>query len=415
MDKAISHQELSRNRKKRYLLIGAILIIVTVAAFFLRKVFKPNVNRQSFTTAVVERGNVENTLTASGTVVPEFEELITSSVQASVQQVLLDAGSAVAKGQSVLLLDKSATQLQCQNLKFQLELKRNNIRKMKLDLDRSFFDLQSGNKVKQLQINSLEAAVENAKRLFKAGGGTREDIEQATMNLQVAQQEKIRLENEINSKQQTMQLDIHETEIAAKIQENELRELERKLQQADVVASRAGVVTWINKNIGAAVREGDALARIADLGSFKINGSISDSYADQIHIGLPVIINLNDTYVRGTIANIHPAVENSILSFDVQLSDRNNKLLRPNMKLDIYVVTNQHNNVLRVANGPAFRGGSVQELFVVKGNKAFRKKVNLGLSNFGFVEITAGLQAGEEVIISDMKDFNNTTEITINQ
>ncbi len=415
MDKAISPQELSRNRKRRYFLLVSILVVTVIAAYFLRKVFKPSLSRQSFTTAVVEKGNVENTLTASGTVVPEFEELITSSVQASVQQVLLDAGSAVAKGQSVLLLDKSATQLQYQNLKFQLELKKNNIRKMKLDLGSSFYDLQSGNKVKQLQINSLEAAVENAKRLYKAGGGTREDIEQATMNLQVAKEEKARLENEISSKQQTMQLDIHETEIAAKIQENELRELERKLQQADVVASRAGVVTWINKNIGAAVREGDALARIADLGSFKINGSITDSYADQLHTGLPVIINLNETYVRGTISNIHPAVENNIVSFDVQLSDRNNKLLRPNMKLDIYVVTNQHNDVMRVANGAAFRGASVQELFVIKNNKAIKRRINVGLSNFGFVEITSGLQPGDEVIISDMKDYSNTEEITINQ
>jgi HlyD family secretion protein len=52
------------------------------------------------------------------------------------------------------------------------------------------------------------------------------------------------------------------------------------------------VVTYVNKNIGATVHEGDALARIADLSSFKVNGSISDSYMDQLRNGMPVIVRV---------------------------------------------------------------------------------------------------------------------------
>ena len=144
------------------------------------------------------------------------------------------------------------------------------------------YDIKSNNDIKQLRINSLEADVENAKRLFKAGGGTREDIEQAEQNLKVALLEKQQLENEIKNKQQTMQIEIKEAEIASSIQQNELHELERKLQLANIVAGRDGVVTWVNKNIGAAVHEGESLARIADLSSFKVQGSISDNYLDQI-------------------------------------------------------------------------------------------------------------------------------------
>jgi HlyD family secretion protein len=121
------------------------------------------------------------------------------------------------------------------------------------------------------------------------------DIEQAELNLKVAQLEKKQLENEIKSKQQTMQIEIKEAEIALAIQENDLHELQRKLNLANIIATRSGVVTWINKNIGATVREGESLARIADLGSFKVNGSVSDNYMDQLHNGMPVIIRVNDT------------------------------------------------------------------------------------------------------------------------
>ncbi len=63
-------------------------------------------------------------------------------------------------------------------------------------------------------------------------------------------------------------VDIKESEIAAAIQESDLNELGRKMQQANISASRDGVITWVNKNIGAVVQPGETLARIADLGSF---------------------------------------------------------------------------------------------------------------------------------------------------
>jgi HlyD family secretion protein len=177
--------------------------------------------------------------------------------------------------------------------------------------------------------------------------------------------EKQQLENEIKTKQQTMQVQIRESEIAAAIQENDLHELDRKLKAANIVATRAGVVTWVNKNIGAVVHEGESIARIADLSSFKITGSISDNYLDQLHNGMSAIIRINETQIRGAVSNIYPSVQNGIVSFDIRLDEQNNKVLRPNMKVDVYLVTDSHNGVLKVANGRPFRGASIQNVFVL--------------------------------------------------
>ena len=264
-----------------------------------------------------------------------------------------------------------------------------------------------------MHINSLEADVENTKRLFKAGGGTREDIEKAELNLKVAQLEKQQLENEIKTKQQTMQVEMKEAEIAAAIQENDLQELERKLKLANIVASRDGVVTWVNKNIGASIHEGDALARIADLSSFKVQGSISDNYLDELHRGMAAIVRINETQVRGIVSNVQPSIQNSVVSFDIQLDERNNKLLRPNMKVEVFLVTASQNNVLRVANGAAFRGASSQDIFVLHHGKAERRTVSIGMSNFDYVELKNNVQPGEVIIISDMSSYKNAKEITI--
>jgi HlyD family secretion protein len=413
MDQIIE-QEVTAQKKKKRILIGLIALLVLVAAMWiLRVTLSSTINKSEITTAVVSEGSVENTLNATGEVLPEFEEILTSPISASIKSVVMDAGNKVKAGQSILTLDKSAAQTEFDKINFQMQSKRNEISKLKLDLNKSFFDMQSNNDIKQLRISNLADAVENAKRLFKAGGGTREGIEQAELNLKVARLEKKQLENEIKSKQQTMQIEIREAEIATAIQENDLHALQRKLQLASIVATRGGVVTYVDKNIGASVREGDALARIADLSSFKVHGSISDNYMDQLHNGMPVIVRINDTQLKGRVLNVYPSVQNSVVNFDVQLDERNNKQLRPNMKVDVYLVTNVHSKTMRIANGPAFKGAADQDIFVLNGGKAERRPVHIGLTNFDFVEIKDGVKPGDVVITSDMGEYKNAKELTI--
>ncbi|MBE9586424.1 efflux RND transporter periplasmic adaptor subunit [Mucilaginibacter sp. JRF] len=412
MDTVIDASVIQKKKKSRIIILSAAIALLVLSVWWVRSIFSSTMHRAEFTTGVVGLGNIENTISANGEVLPEFEEVITSPVNAAIKTALMDAGKKVKAGQAILVLDKSATENEFIKLQFQLETKRNEIKKLKLDLNKSFFDIQSSNSIKQLRISSLQDAVENAKRLFKAGGGTREDIEQAELDLKVALLEKKQLENEIRSKQQTMQVEVKEAEIAAAIQQNDLTELQRKLKLADVSATREGVITYINKNIGAAVHEGDVLVRIADLGSFKVSGTISDNYLDQLRAGMPVIIRVNDAPMRGHVANVYPSVQNGIVSFDVQLDERN-KQLRPNMKVETYLVTAAHSNVMRLPNGAALKGIGKQDVFVLSKDKAIRRTVTLGMSNFDYVEIVDGLKPGEVVITSDMSEYKNAREIQI--
>ncbi|RBL89972.1 efflux RND transporter periplasmic adaptor subunit [Chitinophaga flava] len=413
MDKVIDAEVLSHKRKKLIRIVSFLIVAIIIIILLLRSFLAQSVNKSAITTAVVERGDISNALNASGEVLPEFEEVITSPINASIQNVLLDAGSPVASGQPILSLDKSVSQSEYEKLKFQLESKQNDITKLKLELDKSFYDIKSNNNIKQLRINSLEADLENTRRLYKAGGATREDVEKIETDLKVARLEKQQLENEVKSKQQTMQVQMREATIAAAIQQNDLSALERKLRLASIVANRNGVITWINKNIGTAVKEGEQLVRIANLSSFKVQGSISDNHINQLNSGMPVIIRINDKQIRGTVSGIQPTIQNGIITFNIQLEERNSPLLRPNLKVDVFVVTSAKKDVLRVANGPAFKGASTQDIFVLNNGKAERRTVHIGLSNFDYVEIKDNVKPGDVVITSDMSSYINSKVITV--
>ncbi len=219
-------------------------------------------------------------------------------------------------------------------------------------------------------------------------------MEQAETNLRVAQHEKAQLEYEIKNKQEAMQVEMRETELESAIQAQGLAELQRKLDRAAIVAHRSGVVTWVNCNIGTTVREGEPLVRIADLQSFKVTGTIADNYSDKLSAGMPVIIRIQDSTIRGRIEIIHPSIQNNTITFDIQLDERHHPSLRPHLKVDVYPVTASGRDVTRAPNGAAFSGVSPMAVYVVQGNKAVRRMVHTGMVNFDYVEIKDGLKPG---------------------
>ena len=414
MDKELSPEITIRTRTRRGVIIGAVVLVIVVALVYFRSLLQTSVEAARIRVATADIGPVENTLSATGEVIPAFEQVITSPIRASVRRVILTPGTRVRPGQAILELDKSLTQIEYEKLKDQLALKQNGIEQLRLKLNKNLYDADINDQIKALNINKLAAEVEDTKRLLKVGGRTQEDVTRAENALKIALLEKKQLENDLTYNRQSMGASLKETQLQAQIEATNLKVLDHKLKQADIVADRAGVLTWVNDHVGSAVNEGEMLAKLADLGSFRVDGSASDAYADQLKSGLPVIVKINETNLRGTITQVKPSVQNGVMQFAVQLDDNRHASLRPNMKVEIFIVTNSSPRAVRVANGPAFKGKRRQYVYVMNSpTVAERREVEVGLSSFDFIEIKSGLQAGEKVIITDLSEYEHLERITI--
>lgn len=415
MDRELSDQVIQQ-RRYRNILWGVVILGALIAGlYFFRSALTTTLTTSKFRTAVAEAGNIENTITATGEVLPEFEQVITSPIQAAIKEVLLPVGTRVQPNQPILALDKEFALLKKEKLNDQLSLKQNSRVQLKLQLDKNLYDLKINNEIKGLRISGLKADLEDAKRLVTIGGGTAEAMEKVKLNLAIAQLEKKQLENDLAYKQQSVTSDLRELELQTNIQEKEIKEFARKLEKAEVVASRPGVLTWVNENVGTTVGEGEALARVADLASFRVEGAISDLYSERISIGQSAIVRINDQDLRGQISNIKPTIADGVIQFEVQLKFPNHDLLRPNLKVEIFLVTKSKQDIIRIANGPNFKGRKQQFIYVLQNGVATRRTVNIGLSNFDYVEILDNLAAGEEVIITDMKEYEHLAEVAINE
>src|SRR5450432_1687544 len=140
MDKAIEAEVVNSKKKKTFVIVLLLIVVFIAAIVALRSALSSTIKKSVITTAVVEQGDIENTITASGEILPEFEATITSPINASLQKVIIDAGSKVKAGESILTLDKSASQTEFEKLKFQLASKENDVKKLNLITTSSNFE-----------------------------------------------------------------------------------------------------------------------------------------------------------------------------------------------------------------------------------------------------------------------------------
>jgi HlyD family secretion protein len=235
------------------------------------------------------------------------------------------------------------------------------------------------------------------------------------LKLSIAERELQLLQEQALNQEERLQADLHTLELELKIQQKRLDELQKTIELAQTESAYSGVLTWVNSNVGATVRQGEPLAKVADLSRFTIEASVSDMYADRLHEGGAVNVRINDTDLPGVIRRVRPAVENGTATFVVDVDDPQHPMLKSNLRVDVYVVTSSASQVLRIENGPFYQGLNQQKVFAIEGDLAKAREVTFGASNFDYVEIEAGLHPGDEVIISNMEDYQQHQELKLKE
>ena len=415
MDRTINSKDINRRRRGKVVGWVAVVIAVLTGVWFGMKLLRPSADEDTLRFATVERGEVLNTINATATVLPAFEEQINSPVATTIDEVMLTAGTEVAAGDLLMKLDRNYVQLQLDGRRDQLAVKENSIGLLNLEYDRDLKELTYNAEIKKLELAAARAALADARRLLEVGGATQEEVEAAELAVKISELESQKLDNQLDYARNSLTGRKRALQLEVGMEEKEVSQLSRRLRETEVRAPRAGVITWVNENIGQQVTEGTALARVADLGRYRVEASASDRYADQLAVGLPVELRIPSGRMQGTIAAILPEVSENLVTFRVDLDNPSHPDLRPNLRTELYVITNRIEDALRVKNGPAFRGGRSQSVFVINGNEAIRREVDLGIRNGDYVQITGGLQTGDRIIISDPETLENVTSFKLEE
>jgi HlyD family secretion protein len=388
------------------------LAIVAAVISSLPGWMRPAVSRERIRTARVTTGPIEAVITASGTVTPEVERVLSSPLDARVLRILQRPGAHLKQGDAVVELDISESVLALDKVVKDLKIKENQQAQTRLTLEKSLVDLDGRLEVKTLELQSVQARLEADQRLFEEGLYSREELRRSELAVKQAQIALSQLRQERTNAQRAASVQLEGLALEQGSLDKEAAQARRLLDLSTTKSDRDGVLTWIVSQEGALVRRGDVIARIADLTSFRVAATVSDVHAGRLRTGLPVVVRTNDLDVQGTVTEVFPTVENGVLRFTVALAEPSHPGLRPSLRTDVLVVTDRKPRVLRVKRGP-FADNVARQAFVVRGDRAVRIPIEIGLAGADDVELVSGVSEGEEIIISDMKDYIHLAEVKI--
>ena len=388
------------------ILIGALVIV------WLPGWIRPSVTRARIRTAIVTAGPVEAVIMASGTVVPEVERVLSSPLDARVLRLLERPGAHLKKGDPVVELDVSESVLALEKLVKDLKIKDNQQAQTRLTLEKSLLDLDGRLEVKTLEAQSAQAQLEGDQKLFKEGLFSREALRRSELSVKQAQIELAQLRDQRNNAERATGVQLEGLSLERGSLDKEAAQARRLLDLSTTKSDRDGVLTWVVSQEGALVRRGDVIARIADLTSFRVDATVSDIHAGRLRTGMTAVVRVNDLDLQGTVTDVFPTVENGVLRFTVALAEASHAALRPSLRTDVLVITDRKAHALRIKRGP-FADNVARQAFVIRGDRAVRVPIEVGLSGVDDLELRSGASEGDELIISDMKDYMHLSEIRI--
>lgn len=413
MDRPLD-ESLKRKRLAKRLTLGAGAVGLMIVGFVaLSAWMRPTLNQNRIRTAVVERGPVEATISASGLVVPGFEQVISSPIHAQILAINQQPGATLEAGTPIVELDVSTLTEALDDLEDQIAIQENNRRQTQLQREGELIDLRSRLAIKQLDLAALEKTLSDNRKLLAQNLLSEEDLRTSELNVEKARLEQAQLEATLLNSEAALAATLEGSDLEMARLRRDYDKQQRNLEKAAVQASQAGVLTWVTPEVGATVGQGEVLARIADLSRFQVEVTVSDVHASRLQAGLPVQIRAGATMLDGTVMRIRPTVENGTLTVDVSLADASNDQLRPNLRVDAFIVTDQRSETLRIARGPFLTGNGRQQVFVVRDGIAYRTPVQVGLMSFDYAEILDGLAPDDRVITTDMTNFMHLEEVEI--
>lgn len=413
MDKPLSKEEKRKVVLKKSAALSLIIIIPLLLLLILKNAISQNVSLSRVTTASVGKGSIQITVQGSGIVIPAYEEVIISPFRSNVIKIIRRPGSKVTTGDTLLVLNNKLAENELDMLNNELDLQRIRAEKLKIDLRQLKENFEFSGRINDIKVENNRLAFEAESTLNKMGGTPAYNVKKARTDWQITQleteQARYNFNNEVNARNNS----IRELETEMNIQENKIIKARDLVDQAYVRAPFNGDLSWIVDQPGATVAEGQEIARIADFSSYRLKGSISNAWTGRISTGQKVLIRDQGKTISGDIENIMPAVSQGMMECLIRIDSGDISGLRPDQQVELRVIISHKDNVLLLPNGTYYKDRGYKEMYVIRGNKAYRTRVLLGDANFDFVEVAGGLQEGDKVILTDIEEKYTHDEIRV--
>ena len=391
-----------RIRQAAYAGGGLALLLVTLGLSRLKPA-APTVDRSGVLIDAVKRGPMLREVRGLGTLVPEDVRWIPASAEGRVERILILPGSLVKADSVILELsnpDLELLALQAESLARQAEAQ---YTELKVRLQSQALDQKAAAARVQADYEQAKMQADTNGELARQGL-----IADLTRKLSDVAARELGNRNSIEQERLSIASEAVDAQLAVQRALVLQRRAEANLRrsQARALAIRPGIAGMLQQvpvEQGQRVTIGANLARVAVPDRLKAVIRVPETQAKDVQIGQLAAVDTRNGIVKGKVSRIDPAAQNGTVTVDVALEGELPQGARPDLTVDGTIELERLTDILYVSRPAQAQPNGTVGLFKLDPDNvgATRVKVGLGRSSVSTIEVTSGLVAGDQVVLSD--------------
>lgn len=407
-------------KTKRNLLIagGVIAAVMLTVALSQLEARPPSVARAEVIIDSVQRGELVRNVRAPGTLVPENIRYVAAVVSGRVEARPLRPGAMVDRNTVILVLSNPDEQMLLLTAQEALAQAEQNLVTLRASLE--------SNKLAQeaaiARLKTQLATAERNRATFESLDQTRKGL--ASENeLKSAREQVTELTTTLGIEERRLKL--MEASMAEQIAgaENTVNsnkavvQLRRdRIAGLNVIAGIDGQLQSLNLELGQWINSGTELARVAQPGRFKAVLRVPESQAKDVSVGQKVDVDLHPAIVKGHVMRVDPISQNATVEVEVALEGEMPAGARSDLSVDGTIEIDRIPNTMFVQRPGNSQPDQTVGLFKLEpdGKTAVRTNVKFGKASVNLIEVLAGLNVGDKILISDMGQYDTVNRVRIN-
>ena len=204
MDREIPKEVRNKERNKKIIRYGGIGVASVIVISVLISFMRTGVKTKDLVFSTVDKGTIEVSVSASGKVVPAFEEIINSPINTRIVEIYKKGGDSVDIGTPILKLDLQSVETDYKKLLDEEQMRSYKLNQLRVNNQTKLNDLAMKIKVSAMQLNRKKVELRNEQYLDSLGSGTTDKVRQAELSYNVAQLEYEQLEQQYDNEKEVL-------------------------------------------------------------------------------------------------------------------------------------------------------------------------------------------------------------------
>lgn len=367
--------------------------------------------KNAIQTAKVTRGDLIEDIFVQGKTLAAINPAV-YAIAAGTVTLHVKAGDAIEQGQQLLSIDSPELRNRLLQEEASLASLENEFNRQKIATEQALLDTKQRAELAKVDLEAAQSAMNRAQASIDKQIISKLELEEKMVALKRAELNQKHAIEALALEQKNLNFELKIAELALARQQHQTAELRRQVNELTIQSPLSGIVGTVSVQQKQFVQRDSELMSLVDLSELEVEAYIPENLADELAIGLPANILINQDSYPAKLVAISPEVEQGRVAGRIRFTEQPEKL-RQNQRVNAQLILAKKDNVLKVERGAFVETGAGKVAYLVNDDIAQRKTIAVGAKSVNEVELLSGVQVGDELVISSLNLFQNKQQVML--